>query len=155
MPAVTNKGAVLRISTTPVTTALDQAGFDALSYTDIGKVVTRPSFGSTANIISIETLDTEIVEKQKGIESGNDSEIVVRADDADAGQIALRAAAAAQNVYALQFEFNNSLGTNGTTLSGLFIIGGSGSPGGGNEDFDTENYSAAMTLQRALRKAAA
>lgn len=159
MPALTHQGAKFRISPTPILAAdipLDQAAFDAIvDYITLTGIVTAPSFRITQNVLSQATLDQEIAQKQGGIRSGEDTEVAFSFQE-NAGITALETAANSQNIYAVQYELNNSLGTNGTTYSAVCIVTGGGGPvGGGVEDFANLVFGLSPTDQAPLKKAAA
>lgn len=154
--AITYKNASIAICTTPQPTDLDQAGFAALTYVTLGKVVNAPQFMVEDTIASQNTLDTEITEKQKTISAGADTEVVVSHQPAgDAGHTAMEAAAATSSYYACRMILDDSLGTAGTTVYGRFVIGGGGLGGGGSvEDFVTRTYQMGLTSQRQIEVAA-
>lgn len=157
--ALTHQGAVFGISTTPIIPSLDLAAFELLTYElSTGKgVVTAPSFNVSQNILTQNTLDTEIAEKQVGVASGEDSEIVMSHNAAtDSLVAALNDAGRSQNIFGVRYEMNDSLGTNGTTYFAAAIIGGGGGPvGGGVEDFANLRWAISLTHQYPVIKAAA
>lgn len=155
--AITYQGATVEICPNPQANNLNQAAFEALTYDVVGKVVNAPQFMVEDTIASQNTLDTEIVEKQKTISSGNDTECVVSFETGgNVGHDTMEAAAASSGYYAVRLTLDDSLGTNGTTVYARFVIGGGGIGGGGaNEDFVTRTYQMAMTSQRPVEVAAA
>lgn len=157
--ALTHQGAIFGISTTPITPTLDLTAFEALTYEfSTGKgVVTAPSFSVAQNILTQNTLDTQIAEKQVGVASGEDSELTMSHRAAtDVLVTALNAAARSQNIFGVSYELNDSLGANGTTYFAAAILGGGGGPvGGGVEDFANLRWSISLTHQYPVIKAAA
>lgn len=155
--ALTHQGAQFSICATPQTPPVLLAAFDLLTWVPVTGVVTAPSFRVTQNILTQNTLDTDIGEKQGGFRQGEDTEIVVSfKEDSDAGIAAMEAAAQSQNLYAVKYELNNSGGTNGTTFYAIAKITGGGGPvGGGGEDFANRTYTLGITHQAPIEKAAA
>jgi len=157
--SLTHQGGKFSFSPTPIAGSavpLDQTDFDAIvDFTLVGEVVNAPSFRITQNILQQNTLDSSIAQKQGGVRSGEDTEVVF-AFQTGAGIDALQAAAKTQNLYAVRYELNNSLGTNGTQYQALAIVTGGGGPvGGGTEDFANLVFGLAITHQDPVIKAAA
>src|SRR5690606_12346949 len=98
-------GATVSISTTAVTFPLNAAAFGALTYTEIGSVGNLGDYGSSPNMISYNTLDTEVTSKAKGVEDAGEIAIEVARIFDDPGQIAMRAAAATKFNYAVKIEY--------------------------------------------------
>jgi hypothetical protein len=158
--ALTHQGAILSIHDTPIdpTTPLDQTDFEALTpWLAIPGVVTAPSFEVQPNIITQNTLTDDIAQKQIGFREGADTEFVIAFSSlSNPAVAALETFAKSQNICALKYELNDSLGTNGTTFYGAFIVsGGGGVTGGGGEDFANRRSGLAMTHQYAVEVAAA
>jgi len=154
--ALTHAGGVFSICTTPQTPTLNQAAFEALSYVQVGKVVELPELAATDNMLTQATLDTDISQRQKGIRSVEGGDLVVSFTAGDAGQEAMKTAAASQNIYACKYELNDSGGTNGTTFYFLAVIGGGGGvTGGGREDFVNRRFQLAPTDQDVIEVDAA
>lgn len=157
--ALTHQGAVFGICTTPQTPTLDLAAFDLLTFVkSSGKgIVTPPSFNVSQEILTQNTLDTQIAEKQGGIRSGEDSELTMSFRAlTDTFVAAMEAASLSQNIYAISYELNNSLGANGTIFYALAIItGGGGVVAGGVNDFANRRWGVSITHQNPIEKAAA
>lgn len=156
--ALTHQGGQLSICTTAQTAnlPLDQTAFEALSYTDIGGVVTMPPLNVVDNILVQNTLDSDIAQKQKGFRAIEDGELVCAFDESDTGQAALITASLTQNIYAFKYELNNSGGTNGTIFYFVAVVGGGdGVSGGGGEDFVNRVFQLGLTHQVPIRDAAA
>lgn len=132
----------LYICATPQAADLLQAGYEALTFVEIAKVVTLPDFGITDNVVSQDYIGTDVSQKQKGFRMASDTEIVVGRDYSDAGQDALRTAAATRYNYAFKLESSDApsaLYTN-TIRYSRGIVGGPNFTGGGGEDFDNETF---------------
>lgn len=137
------KDSKLYVCETPQSSDLDQAGYEALTWVEVGNVVTLPDFGITDNIVTQDYIATDVSQKQKGFRNGAETEIVVGFDPDDAGQDALRAAAATRTNYALKLESSdspNAATTTNTIRYSRGVIGGPAFAGGGGEDFDNETY---------------
>lgn len=132
----------LYICATAQAADLNLAGFEALTWVEIGRVVTIPDFGITDNIVSQDYIGTDVSQKQRGFRMASDTEIVVGRDFEDAGQDALRTAAGTRYNYAFKLESSDApsaLYTN-TIRYSRGIVGGPNFTGGGGEDFDNETF---------------
>jgi hypothetical protein len=110
-------------------------------------VVTFPDFGVTENMVSQDYINTDVSEFRKGFRAASNSEIVVGFDATDAGQVALRAAAAARSNYAFRLvsaDSPNVATTTNTTRYSRGVVGGPNFAGGGGEEFDNETYTLAL-----------
>lgn len=145
-------GAKVSISTTPVTLPLNEAGFELLTFTEIGSVGNLGDYGASPNIISYNTLDTEVTSKAKGVEDAGEMTIEVARIFDDAGQIAIRAAALTKFSYAIMIEYadaptdewSNTIMYAAGPVSGPQMLGGS------TDDFIREQYTVAFTDQRPI-----
>jgi hypothetical protein len=94
-------GIKMKLSTgTP--TAMDQAGLGALTWVDVAGVVTLPQRGDTSEDVSEPTLADGRIEHAPGILDGGVREIPIKHVEADAGQLALLAAAGTNATLILQ-----------------------------------------------------
>lgn len=136
------KDGKLYICETAQGTDLLQAGFEALTWVEIGNVVTLPDFGITDNIVTQDYINTGVSQKQKGFRNASDTEIVVGFDPNDTGQDALRDAAATRLNYAFKLEASDApdASTTNTIRYSRGVVGGPNFTGGGGEDFDNETY---------------
>lgn len=142
--ARTNSGKTIAISTTVQNADLDDhatLGFPGLTYTPIGNVGSIGPRGIDTNIVSYDTLDTEVTQKGKGITNAGDPEIEVARDPDDAGQIALRVAGATSNKDNYAFKIVDQ---DGTVHYNRGLVTGPNRPGGRNEDFELETYTLAL-----------
>lgn len=64
----------------------DEAGYDALTYTEIGEVTNVPDFGATVQVVESNPLKTGITEKFAGFVNFGSLGLEAEADDDDAGQ---------------------------------------------------------------------
>jgi hypothetical protein len=125
----------------------DQAAGEAITWVEIGQIVTFPSFGVTENTVSQDYVNTDVSEAQKGFKRGVTSEILVGVDFDDAGQTALRAASETRLNWYLKLEGSDAkAGTTNTVRYARFLINQPDFAGGGGEDFDNEAYP--VTLQQ-------
>lgn len=134
---------------------LDQAGFEALTWVEVGSVVTLPDFGVTDNIVTQDYVDTNVSQKRKGFKNASDTEIVTGFDPDDLGQDAMRIAAATDLNYAFKLEGSDSPNPSTTTNSIRYsrgVIGGPNFSGGGGEDFDNETYQIGLNQEPILVK---
>lgn len=146
----TNSGAKFYIGVDSVTnmakpqaTDLDAAGFAALTWLEVKAVGSVGETGTQTNIVSYDTLGTDVTLKGKGISNGGDPEIEVARIPTDPGQIQMRAAAATRNSYAFKYEQDDAITPstgNGTTFYNRGLITGPRHPNGRNEDFVLEIY---------------
>ncbi len=136
------KDSKIYICETPQADDLLQAGFEALTWIEIGNVVTFPDFGITDNIVSQDYASTDVSQKQKGFRSASDTELVVGYDPDDTGQTAIRTAAGTRYNYAFKLESSDApdSGTTNTIRYSRGVVGGPNFAGGGGEDFDNETY---------------
>ncbi len=148
-----NQGGTLAICAAPQNTDLTQVQFEALTYINIGRIVTMPQIGITTNIVQQDYVNTAISQKQKGVLSGNDTEIVVGNDALDAGQDALRAAAGTKANYAFVRTYTEVTGTGFVATKRYFraLVGEAMDAGGGVEDFENETFPIYINGQRPIR----
>lgn len=142
--ANTNAGSKLYICATPQPDDLDQTGFEALTWVQIGGVGSAGEAGTSTNILTYDTWDTEVTQKAKGISNAGDPDIEVARDPEDAGQDILRTAARTNFNYAFKEERNDApndlVGSSPTTYYNRGLVSGPRRPRGRNEDFDLEIY---------------
>lgn len=136
------KDSKLYICATPQSADLLQAGYEALTWVEIGNIVTMPDFGVSDNIVTQDTINTSTSQKRKGFRNASDTEIVVGYLPADVGQVELRVAAEANFNYALKLEASDApdAATTNTIRYSRGVIGGPNFTGGGGEDFDNETF---------------
>lgn len=71
-------------------TTYDDAGFGALSYTEVGEVGSIPEFGGQAQVAEFIPIKTGIVDKRRGSINYGSSNIALANDFTDVGQAALQ-----------------------------------------------------------------
>ena len=86
MATLTSTGTLFYISI-GVPATQDEAGYAALTYTEVGEVTNIPEFGANAQVVTHEPLKTGITEKNKGFINYGSMPIEAAYDAADAGQI--------------------------------------------------------------------
>lgn len=134
-------GDTVSISTETAGSDLDAAGFEGLTYTEIGSVGSIGEYGISTNILTYDTLNTLVSKKAKGITNAGDPQIEVARADSDPGQQAMRAAGAPGYFQAHAFKVTKQDGSV-DYLRGL--VTGPTSPGGRNEDFDLHMFTLAL-----------
>lgn len=136
------KGSKLYICATAQAADLNQAGYEALTWVEIGNVVTFPDFGVTDNIVSQNYIGSTVTQKQKGYRTASDTEIVVGRDYENAGQDALRTAAGTSLNYAFKMESSDSPSASltNTIRYSRGVVGGPNFTGGEGEAFDNETF---------------
>tara|TARA_Y100001973_G_scaffold106528_2_gene185032 strand:+ start:6270 stop:6755 length:486 start_codon:yes stop_codon:yes gene_type:complete len=134
---------------------LDQTGYEALTWLEVSQVGNVGETGTNTNIVSYDTLSTEVTQKGKGISNAGDPDIECARVGDDPGQIAMRAAAATTDSYAFKYELDNmpSGGSNGTIYYNRGLVTGPRHPNGGNEDFDLEIYSLGLNQKELVVEA--
>ena len=138
--ANTNQGCIVSICATPQDTDLDQAAYELLTFIEIGDVGNVGETGSTTNILNYDTWGTSVTQKAKGVTDAGNPTIEIARDVSDAGQDALRAAAATNRNHAFKIERNDTLGTANTIIYNRGLVSGPTRPNGGVEDFDLEIF---------------
>lgn len=140
-----NAGMVISICTTPQPADLDQTGFEALTYVPIGGVGTLGETGTQTNILTYDTLDTTVTQKDKGNENAGDPAVECAHDYNDAGQVALRAAALTGDKYAVKIEHNDGgTGFTNTIRYQRGLVLEPTHPNGGSEDFQLDVFTLAL-----------
>jgi len=128
-----SNGATLHICTTPQTSEpADQAAWEALTYVETLEVESIGSLGDTSNEITFASLSDSRTQRVKGTRDAGTIEIVMGADYADAGQIALIAAEKTDGNYAFKIVFDDA--PSGGTESVRYFLAMVGSA---NETLDT------------------
>lgn len=137
-----NAGSKIYICTTPQASDLNQAAYEALSWIEIKGIGELGETGTSTNILTYDTWDTDVADKAKGISDAGSPTLEVARIPTDPGQIALKAAAATNLKYAIKVVRNDPavVGGVGTVRYNRGIIAGPTNPNGRNEDFDLEVY---------------
>ena len=109
--AKTSAGTKLYISATLPATE-DEAGYAALSWTEVGEVINLPEFGKTFNLVTHNPLGDRKTYKRKGsFNEGNLAVQMARAPS-DAGQALALAALEIDTAYAFKVDLNDGVTTN-------------------------------------------
>lgn len=138
----------------PQNADLDAAGYAALTWLQVKKVGNMGETGTSTNIVTYDTLDTDVSDKDKGISNAGDPAVEVGRLGTDPGQIQMRVAAEMPDKFAFKYELNDSLGTNGTIRYNRGIVTGPTTPQGANEDYDLEVYTLGLVQKQITVEAA-
>lgn len=138
----TNSGSKLYIATVNQEVDLDQAGYEALIWTQIKGVGSHGETGPSTNILTYDTWDTVVMQKAKGMTDAGSPTVELARIPSDPGQNLLRAAALTNFNYAFKIERNdrNVVGGTPTILYNRGLVTGPTRPQGRNEDFDLEVF---------------
>lgn len=140
--AFTNAGGKFFICTTAKPTDLTQEQFEALVWVEVSNVGSLPESGTNTNVVSYDTLDTDVTQKAKGISDAGSGSLELARLDTDAGQVALRAAAGTKFNYATKRELTDAPSSDytNTIYYNRGVITGPVHVGGRNEDFILETF---------------
>lgn len=122
------------------------AAYAALTWVEVKKVGNMGQIGTQTNMLSYNTWGDSVIQKAKGLNDAGNPTLEVMRDTADAGQDAIRVAAATNLNYAFKIERNDKL-TGGGTNSIIYnrgLVAGPSRPQGGNEEFDVEVFTLAF-----------
>lgn len=132
-------------------TDLNQAGYEALAWVEIGKLVTLPQVGFEANVVTQNYVNTEFSSDAKGFINGTASEVMVGRDPTDAGQVILRTAANTRYRYAFKRVYADDVaGFTATTTYFRALVSSQLDAGGGGEEFDNETFGIKVTAQKPI-----
>jgi hypothetical protein len=140
------QGSKVYIAPAATTAPANAAAYAALTWTEIKKVGNMGEIGTSVNMLSYPTWGDTVADKAKGMGDAGSPTLEVMRDTADAGQDALRIAAAGNLSYPFKIERNDKLtggGTN-TIIYNWGLVTGPTRPQGGNEDFDVEVFTIAF-----------
>lgn len=138
-----NAASKIYVCATPQNTALDQTGYEALTWVEISAIGMRGEAGTSTNTLTYDTWNTTVTQKAKGISDAGSPDLEVARIPTDAGQIILRAASVVgnNNNYAFkELRADGTTSTNGTVIYNRGLVNGPKRPGGRNEDFDIEVF---------------
>lgn len=153
--ANTNAGSTLWICATPQPSDLTLGQFQALTYVQVKGVGSHGETGSSTNILTYDTWDTDVIQKGKGITNAGDPEIELARVPTDAGQIILRAAALTNLNYAFKIIRNDAVTVGGqaTVRYNRGLVVGPRTPNGRNEDFDLEVFTLGLQQRQVTQDA--
>lgn len=144
-----NLDGTLYVCATPQNSTLTEANFEALTWVEIGKIVTLPQVGFEANVVTQNYVNAYFSADAKGFINGTASEVVVGREPANAGQDILRTAAASLGgKYAFKREYADSTATTTATIKYFrALVTSYLDAGGGGEEFDNETFGIKVTGQ--------
>ena len=116
-----SNGASLHICTTPQTSEPSEVEYQALTFIEVKEAEGIGSFGDTASEVTFTSLGDSRTRRLKGARDAGVLEVVLGADYADAGQLALIAAEKTTHNYAFKVVFNDA--PPGGTPSERYFIG--------------------------------
>lgn len=133
MAVFTMANATVSIGTTAV--ADDLTSYEADTYVEIGEVETMTGLDDIQNFTDFTALSDARTRRLKTTKAGADITLSCGFDPEDAGQIALRAAAAVttNTNYNFKVVYNDAT-TNKTTVYWSGVVGNDSYPGGGNDE---------------------
>jgi len=103
MTTLSNAGSKFYISADLPATE-DQAGYEALTFTQVGEVTDFGTIGAETNLVSYTPVDTAIVNKRKGSVNYGTESVSVVLDEDDPGQLIFEEAAESPNLYSMKIE---------------------------------------------------
>jgi len=134
----------------------DAAAYAALDWTQVKHVGSIGETGTKDNIVSYDEMDTDVVQKQKGISNAGDPPIEVARVGSDNGQKAMRAAGLTKNSYAFKVV-DDDMPSGGTTPTIYYmrgLVGGPTRPNGRQENFNLEVYTLGLKQREIIVDAA-
>lgn len=106
MSAETSAGTLFKISAgLPAT--YTEAGFEALTFTEVGEITDYGEFGRKYNLVKHNPVATRKTVKRKGSYDSGSMTIPMALDNSDAGQIIMKAAAASDASYSICIELKD------------------------------------------------
>lgn len=138
----THAGYKLYVCATPQPSDLTKTDFEALTWVQVKGVGSHGETGTSTNILSYDTWDSDVVQKAKGMSNAGDPEIEVARDPNDPGQNLMRQMADTNLNYAFKIEGNDApeVGGTPTIRYNRGLVAGPREPNGRNEDFDLEVF---------------
>lgn len=145
-----NKGRRVWVSPTAQNSNLDQAGFEAITdWVEVMHVVTVGETGTSESDVTQNEWGTDVVQHQKGIANAGAPTIEVGENLSDPGQIAMNAAAATPDNYALRFQDVLLAGQTTPRMEyNRGLISGPVNTNGGVEDFNNATYTCLLNQRR-------
>jgi len=146
-----NLNGTLYICATEQNSDLNEAAFEALTWVEIGKIVTLPQIGFEANIVTQNYVNTDFSTDAKGFINGMATEVVVGRDPSDAGQDILRTASNSRFKYAFKREYADAVsGFTATFKYFRALVTSEMDSGGGGEEFDNQTFGIKITGQKPI-----
>lgn len=122
-------GSKIYICATAQPSELDATGFAALTWVEIKKIGKFPETGIETNIVTYDTVDTTVSIKSKGVSKSRDWTVEYARSLSDAGQDAVRTAAATDDNFAFKITRPD-----GSTVYNIGIVIGPTVSGIGPDD---------------------
>lgn len=149
----------LYISQEDVTSEINEAAYGALTWVEIGKVISEPAFGFETNMVDLPYVTTVVQKKAKGISTAATSTLTVGVDHDDLGQIELLEAGAPGYLFGRGFKLEsndklNATGTN-TVRYSYGKVAGPNLNEGAAEDRDIDSYTIGLEQAPIIVKATA
>lgn len=149
--ALAQMGRKFYVSTDPVVKGISESALEALTYTEVKFVGNFGQTGTEENILTYNTMDTEVADKQKGIANAGDPTLEVAYDANDPGQQLMRAHANTRLTYAFKSELDDAPpGGTPTTFYNVGLVAGPAMPNGGPEDFVVEVYTLPLVQKQII-----
>lgn len=148
----TTSGTKIFIAPAASTEPANAAAYAGLTWTEVQNVATYAPFGDTVNIVSAPVVGDSRIRKAAGSRDSGNMTLRVYPDSADAGQIAVEAAALTGSTYPVRIDYPDASKItvpSGTVAKRYFlaiVAGGQETPGG-NEDIVTAEYTFALTTK--------
>lgn len=154
--ALAQMGRKFYVSTIAVTKGIDETALEALTYTEVKNVGNIGQTGTEENILTYNTMDTEVADKQKGIANAGDPTLEVAYDATDPGQVLMRSHAETRLLYAFKSELDDApSGGTPTIIYNVGLVAGPAMPNGGPEDFVVEVYTLPLVQKQIVVPASA
>lgn len=149
MSGVINKGRKFYVCETEQADDLNQTEFEALTWVEVGFVVSIGETGSNVNVVSQDYHGTTTTQKRAGINNAGDPTVEVGYAPEDLGQIALNGVANDGAYYAYKMEMNdNPNGVTNTIKYNRGLVLGPVHSNGGVEDFDNRVYTLGLVQEQ-------
>lgn len=139
----TGSGRKIYISNAFVPNAdLDQSGFEALTYVEIGRVGSFANVSMSTNYPTYGLLNSDVADKQKGLTTPGDTSCELRPLATDPGQVLLNAASLTRSSWAFKIEENDAPNSSSTNSIMYYraVVGVPEQGLGGSDDFRTESF---------------
>lgn len=130
MSVKTSTGLILSV-VADVPATEDEAGYSALTYQEIGEIVSVGEYGASQQVVNHEPLKTGVTEKHKGFTNFGSVTLEMGHDSTDAGQTALSDGATGTNKFK-QHSFKVEFPDGSIDYFQGRIFGYSKNPGGAN-----------------------
>lgn len=151
--ANSNAASKFYVCATAQPAALDQTGYEALTWVEVAGIGSRGEAGTSTNVLTYNTWGDNVAQKAKGVSDAGSPELEVARLPTDPGQVILRTAAAIGNASNYAFKELRSDGASGATGTVIYnrgLVMGPKRPGGRNEDFDLEVFTLGFQQQEII-----